>query len=60
MHNRLAIFACNLKPNKLRGVLSEGMIMCASTPDRVEIVGVPEGAAPGDLITFEAFPGESV
>lgn len=35
MQNRIAIFMCNLKPAKMRGVLSEGMLMCASTPEKV-------------------------
>ena len=35
MQNRIAIFMCNLKPAKMRGVLSEGMLMCASSPDKV-------------------------
>ena len=35
MQNRVAIFMCNLKPAKMRGVLSEGMLMCASSPDKV-------------------------
>jgi len=35
MQDRIAIFMCNLKPAKMRGVLSEGMLMCASTPEKV-------------------------
>ena len=35
MQNRLAIFMCNLKPAKMRGITSEGMLMCASTPEKV-------------------------
>lgn len=37
MRDRLAVFMCNLKPAKMRGVTSEGMLMCASTPDKVTI-----------------------
>ncbi|XP_064637026.1 aminoacyl tRNA synthase complex-interacting multifunctional protein 1-like isoform X2 [Lineus longissimus] len=58
MRNRKAIFMCNLKPAKMRGIMSEGMIMCASTPEKVEILDVPEGCVPGDRVTFESFPGE--
>ena len=43
MENRTAVFMCNLKPAKMRGVLSEGMIMCASSPEKVEILQVPQG-----------------
>merc|ERR1711998_126962 len=31
-----------ISPAKMRGVLSEGMIMCASSPDKVETLEVPE------------------
>ncbi|XP_041356904.1 aminoacyl tRNA synthase complex-interacting multifunctional protein 1-like isoform X2 [Gigantopelta aegis] len=59
MQDRLAVFMCNLKPAKMRGVLSEGMIMCASTtPDKVEILIPPAGVKPGDRISFEGYPGE--
>ena len=35
MQDRVAIFMCNLKPAKMRGVTSEGMLMCASTSEKV-------------------------
>ena len=35
MQNRKAILMCNLKPSKMRGIMSEAMVMCASTPDKV-------------------------
>lgn len=35
MQDRVAIFMCNLKPAKMRGITSEGMLMCASTPEKV-------------------------
>jgi hypothetical protein len=31
--------------------------MCASTPEKVEIINVPEGAVKGDKVTFNEFPG---
>ena len=37
MQNRKAILLCNLKPSKMRGVMSQAMVMCASTPDKVVI-----------------------
>lgn len=33
--------------------------MCASSPDKVEILDPPSGAAPGDRVTFQGFPGTS-
>jgi len=58
MENRMGIFLCNLKPAKMRGVLSEGMIMCASSPEKVEILQIPVGAAIGERVICEGFPGE--
>jgi len=58
MQNRMALLMCNLKPAKMRGVLSEAMVMCASTPEKVEILVVPEGSNPGDRVSCEGYPGE--
>lgn len=57
MQDRLAVFLLNLKPAKMRGILSQGMIMCASTPERVEILDVPQAAQIGDRVFCEGFPG---
>lgn len=58
MQDKVAVFMCNLKPAKMRGILSEAMIMCASTPEKVEILRVPPGAQIGDRVTAEGYPGE--
>ncbi|XP_063708433.1 aminoacyl tRNA synthase complex-interacting multifunctional protein 1 [Culicoides brevitarsis] len=58
MQNRMVVVLCNLKPVKMRGVLSEGMVMCASTPEKVEVLAPPAGSVPGDLIHCEGFPRE--
>ncbi|XP_034044351.1 aminoacyl tRNA synthase complex-interacting multifunctional protein 1a isoform X2 [Thalassophryne amazonica] len=58
MQNRMAVLLCNLKPVKMRGVMSQAMVMCASSPDKAEILDPPAGAVPGDRITFQGFPGE--
>uniref|UniRef100_UPI0037E84D0D aminoacyl tRNA synthase complex-interacting multifunctional protein 1a n=1 Tax=Semicossyphus pulcher TaxID=241346 RepID=UPI0037E84D0D len=58
MQNRMAVLMCNLKPAKMRGVVSQAMVMCASSPDKVEILDPPSGAVPGERITFQGFPGE--
>ncbi|KAM9314925.1 aminoacyl tRNA synthase complex-interacting multifunctional protein 1a isoform 1-T1 [Pholidichthys leucotaenia] len=58
MQNRLAVLLCNLKPAKMRGVTSQAMVMCASSPDKVEILDPPSGAQPGDRVMFQGFPGE--
>ena len=57
MQNCTAVFLVNLKPAKMRGVLSEGMIMCASSPDKVEIIVPPNGVEIGDRVTVDGYPG---
>ena len=57
MQNRLVILLCNLKPAKLRGVLSEAMVLCASTPEKVELLLAPENAAIGDRVTAAGYDG---
>ena len=54
----MVVCVCNLKPAKLRGVMSEAMVLCASTPEKVELMVPPEGAQIGDRVTCAAFPGE--
>ena len=56
MQKRKVVVLCNLKPVKMRGVLSHAMVMCASTPEKVEILSPPEGSVPGDLVEFEGYP----
>jgi len=58
MQGRIAVFLLNLKPAKMRGVMSEGMIMCANTPEKVEILVPPAGAQIGDKISFDGYEGE--
>lgn len=57
MQNRMVVLLCNLKPAKTRGVLSQAVVMCASSPAKVEILDPPGGAAPGDRVTVQGFPG---
>merc|ERR1712004_36947 len=57
MQDRMAVLLCNLKPSKMRGIVSEAMVMCASTPEKVEILAPPAGAIPGDLVRVPGFEG---
>ena len=52
MQNRMAVLLCNLKPAKMRGITSQAMVMCASTPDKVEILDPPAGSQPGDEVSI--------
>lgn len=40
----------------MRGVTSEAMVMCASTPEKVEVLSPPPGCSPGDHVHCEGFP----
>jgi len=57
MQNRMVVVVCNLKPAKMRDVMSYGMVMCASsdTHDQVDPVNPPEGAVVGEKISFEGY-----
>jgi len=57
MQNCIAVFLLNLKPAKMRGIISEGMIMCASLPEKVEIIVPPNGVEIGDHVTVEGYSG---
>uniref|UniRef100_A0AAR2L736 Tyrosine--tRNA ligase n=1 Tax=Pygocentrus nattereri TaxID=42514 RepID=A0AAR2L736_PYGNA len=58
LQDRLVILLCNLKPQKMRGIESQAMLLCASVegdPRRVEPLNAPEGSAPGDRVYVEGF-----
>ncbi|XP_054734904.1 tyrosine--tRNA ligase, cytoplasmic [Anastrepha obliqua] len=59
LDQRLVAVLCNLKPSKMRGILSEGMVLCTSNPDHtvVEPIIVPASAAPGSRLAFEGYDG---
>lgn len=57
MRDRLVVVACNLKPAKMRDVMSYGMVMCASSDDheKVDPIAVPPGAKPGDKVNAQGY-----
>lgn len=57
MLDQLVIVVCNLKGRTLADYPSNGMVLCAETPDRLtaELLRPPQGAVPGDLVTFPGF-----
>ncbi|KAG5872891.1 hypothetical protein JTB14_037369 [Gonioctena quinquepunctata] len=57
MQDRMVVVLCNLKPAKMRGIESEGMVLCASVdePKQVETLIPPEGAVPGEQVYVENF-----
>uniref|UniRef100_A0A1I8FLF2 tRNA-binding domain-containing protein n=1 Tax=Macrostomum lignano TaxID=282301 RepID=A0A1I8FLF2_9PLAT len=56
LQGRLAVFLLNLKPAKMRGISSEGMIMCASASGKVETLSPPPGVSPGDRVSVAGCP----
>ncbi|MFH4981261.1 hypothetical protein AB6A40_007970 [Gnathostoma spinigerum] len=55
MQNRLVVCLCNLKPVKMRGVESAAMVLCASTPERVELLEVDSSCVPGQKVLCDGF-----
>ncbi|KAJ8907150.1 hypothetical protein NDN08_003632 [Rhodosorus marinus] len=51
---------CNLKPAKMRGIVSEAMVLCATSTNGsiVELVMPPEGSTVGTRVVFEGEEGE--
>lgn len=54
MQDRPIIVLCNLKPRNMRGIKSNGMVLCASdsSHETVEPLRPPEGATPGERVWF--------
>ncbi|XP_051926314.1 tyrosine--tRNA ligase, cytoplasmic [Hippocampus zosterae] len=58
LQDRLVLVLCNLKPQKMRGIESQAMLLCASIegePRRVEPLDPPEGSSPGDRVFVEGY-----
>merc|ERR1711976_111590 len=57
MRDRMVVVLCNLKPAKLKGIESFGMVLCASRddPKEVEPLSPPEGSNAGDKCFIEGF-----
>jgi len=55
LKDRKVLVVCNLKPAKLGGFASNGMVLCASSEDRstVAFVEPPEAAEPGERVLME-------
>jgi len=61
MQGRRVVILANLKASNLKGVKSHAMVLCASNDDhtKVELVEPPEGAVPGERVTFAGFSGDA-
>uniref|UniRef100_A0A9I9DKF6 tRNA-binding domain-containing protein n=1 Tax=Cucumis melo TaxID=3656 RepID=A0A9I9DKF6_CUCME len=58
--NRHVVLITNVKPGKLRDVMSEGLVLCASNEDHtvVEPLLPPKGAKIGEQISFSGVDGK--
>ena len=57
--NQKFLFLTNMKPRKLRGEFSHGMILCAGNKKVFEPLRVPEGVSVGQELKFEGFAEET-
>ncbi|KAF0047675.1 hypothetical protein F2P81_001308 [Scophthalmus maximus] len=58
LQDRMVLLLCNLKPQKMRGIESQAMLLCASIegePRRVEPLDPPDGSSPGDRVFVEGY-----
>jgi len=57
MRDRLVVVICNMKPAKMRGVESQGMVLCGSReePKEVEPLTCPDGSQPGDRVWVDGY-----
>lgn len=55
--NRLVVVLCNLKPAKMKGIESQGMVLCASVaePRQVEPLDPPVDSQIGDRVFVEGY-----
>ena len=59
MEGKLVLVLANLKPRPMRGFVSHGMLLCASTEDRgVELIEPPAGAVLGERVSIGDLVGE--
>eukprot|EP00050_Salpingoeca_kvevrii_P006965 m.292928 g.292928 ORF g.292928 m.292928 type:complete len:567 (-) comp12698_c0_seq1:193-1893(-) len=56
--NREVVIVANMKPANMKGVKSEGMLLCASTDSCVEPLDPPAGCTIGERVFVEGFPGD--
>lgn len=56
--NQRVLVLCNLKPRKMLGFSSHGMILCASSNDQVQLIQPSADAIIGERINVEGYEGE--
>eukprot|EP00158_Paraphelidium_tribonemae_P008817 Partr_v1_DN28694_c1_g1_i1_m50054 putative tyrosyl-tRNA synthetase len=66
LQGKLVLILANLKPSKLRGIMSAGMVLAASAPLeqgssdlKVEVLEAPAGSQPGARVECEGYQGDA-
>ena len=60
MQDRMVLVVCNMKPQKLVGFESNGMVLAAKGEGKVELVEPPAGTPIGERVFIEGLTGEPV
>ncbi|XP_077193485.1 tyrosine--tRNA ligase, cytoplasmic [Paroedura picta] len=57
LQDRLVVVVCNMKPQKMRGVESQAMLLCACSgePSQIEPLDPPAGSCPGEQVFVEGY-----
>ncbi|NXN98526.1 SYYC protein, partial [Rhinopomastus cyanomelas] len=58
LQDRLVVLLCNIKPKAMRGVESQGMVLCACStgePRQVELLEPPAGSCAGERVYVEGY-----
>jgi len=57
LQDKMIIGVCNLKPSKLRGILSQAMVLAASNAEhtQVEVLLAADGSKPGDRVEIDGY-----
>jgi len=60
LFDKKVLVFCNLKPKDAVGILSNGMVLCAtdSISKKVELIKVPDNAKIGERVIFEGYEGD--
>jgi len=58
MHDRKVLVVCNLKPAKIVGFLSNGMVLAAKQGDKVELVEPPKDTSIGERVFISGLDGD--
>jgi tyrosyl-tRNA synthetase len=53
--DKMVVLVCNMKPQNMRGIKSQAMVLAAFSNDRIDLLVPPEGSMPGDKVYCEAY-----